>query len=230
MGTSRGNNVATLLGCKKMTTINIALHNALIADLKASAALANAQGKATSTRSQFNQELKNQGVKATDWLSPRGKDNGSTSSIEWYDSIRRLVLITTFKKNVKLFDSPVKSLDPLQKERKVKINRAIGSTMTDWAKSYCSYLEVGRDGLPVQDKPKANDSDLLAEAGVTGVATGDGTLDKQVKKLLEALVNIQKVDNPVHVNITKGLKQLRDAIATLTTNGPATERAFLRLQ
>ena len=151
-------------------------------------------------------------------MSPRGKDNGSTSIIEWYDGIRRLVLITTFKKDIKLFDSPVKSLDPLQKERKVKVNRAIGSTMTDWAKSYCAYLEVGRDGLPVQDKPKANDNDLLQEMGITEVATGDTSLDKQIKKLLEALVNIQKVDNPVHVNITKGLKELRGAIATLTTS------------
>tara|TARA_R110002153_G_scaffold166702_1_gene319226 strand:- start:289 stop:900 length:612 start_codon:yes stop_codon:yes gene_type:complete len=201
-----------------MTTINTALHNAIIADLKAGATLGKAQDKATSTRSQFNAELERQGVKATDWLSPRGKDNGSTSTIEWYDSIRRLVLITAFKKDTKLFDSPVKSLDPLQKERKVKTNRAIGSTMTDWAKSYCSYLEVGRDGKAIQDKPKANDNDLLQEMGITEVATGDGTLDKQVKKLLEALVNIQKVDNPVHVNITKGLKELRGAIATLTTN------------
>ena len=200
-----------------MTTINTALHNALIADLKAGAALGRAQDKATNTRSQFNQELDRQGVKATDWLSPRGKDNGSTSTIEWYDGIRRLVLITAFKKDTKLFDAPVKSLDPLQKERKVKVNRAIGSTMTDWAKSYCSYLEVGRDGKAIQDKPKAND-DLLQEAGIAGIATGDGTLDKQIKKLLEALVNIQKVDNPVHVDITKGLTELRGAIATLTTN------------
>ena len=200
-----------------MTTINTALHNALIADLKAGAALGRAQDKATNTRSQFNQELDRQGVKATDWLSPRGKDNGSTSTIEWYDGIRRLVLITAFKKDTKLFDAPVKSLDPLQKERKVKVNRAIGSTMTDWAKSYCSYLEVGRDGKAIQDKPKAND-DLLQEAGIAGIATGDGTLDKQIKKLLEALVNIQKVDNPVHVDITKGLNQLRGAISTLTTN------------
>ena len=201
-----------------MTTINTALHNALIADLKASAALTKAQDKQSNTRSMFNAELKNQGVKATDWLSPRGKDNGSTSSIEWYDGIRRLVLITTFKKDIRLFDAPVKSLDPLQKERKVKVNRAIGSTMTDWAKSYCSYLEVGRDGLPVQDKPKANDNDLLQEVGISEVATGDGTLDKQIKKLLEALVSIQKVDNAVHCDITKGLKQLRGAISTLTTN------------
>lgn len=201
-----------------MTTINTALHNALIADLKASSMLAKAQDKQSNTRSQFNQELDRQGVKATDWLSPRGKDNGSTSTIEWYDGIRRLVLITAFKKDTKLFDAPVKSLDPLQKERKVKVNRAIGSTMTDWAKSYCSYLEVGRDGLPLQEKTKSNDSDLLAEAGVTGVATGDTSLDKQIKKLLEALVNIQKVDNPVHVDITKGLNQLRGAISTLTTN------------
>ena len=200
------------------TTINTALLNAIIADLKAGAALTKAQDKATSTRSMFNAELKNQGVKATDWLSPRGKDNGSTSTIEWYDGIRRLVLITTFKKDTKLFDAPVKSLNPLQKERKVKINRAIGSTMTDWAKSYCSYLEVGRDGKPLQEKPKANDDDLLAEAGILEVATGDGTLDKQVKKLLEALVNIQKVEGAVHVNLTKGLKELRGAIATLTTN------------
>ena len=201
-----------------MTTINTALHNALIADLKASSMLIKAQDKQSNTRSQFNQELEKQGVKATDWLSPRGKDNGSTSSIEWYDGIRRLVLITAFKKDTKLFDAPVKSLDPLQKERKVKTNRAIGSTMTDWAKSYCSYLEVGRDGLPVQDKPKANDNGLLAEAGITEVATGDTTLDKQVKKLLEALVSIQKVEGEVHVNLTKGLKELRGAIATLTTN------------
>lgn len=201
-----------------MTTINTALHNALIADLKASLMLSRAQDKATNTRSQFNQELERQGVKATDWLSPRGKDNGSTSSIEWYDGIRRLVLITTFKKDIRLFDAPVKSLDPLQKERKIKVNRAIGSTMTDWAKSYCSYLEVGRDGKAIQDKPKTNDSDLLQEVGITGVATGDTSLDKQIKKLLEALVNIQKVDNPVHVDITKGLNQLRGAIATLTTN------------
>ena len=201
-----------------MTTINTALHNALIADLKAGAALGKAQNTATATRSMFNAELKNQGVKATDWLSPRGKDNGSTSSIEWYDGVRRLVLITTFKKDIRLFDAPVKSLNPLQKERKVKVNRAIGSTMTDWAKSYCSYLEVGRDGKAIQDKPKSNDSDLLAEVGITGVATGDGTLDKQIKKLLEALVSIQRVDNPVHVDITKGLKELRGAIATLTTN------------
>lgn len=201
-----------------MTTINTALHNAIIADLKAGAALTKAQDKQANTRSMFNQELEKQGVKATDWLSPRGKGNGSTSTLEWYDGIRRLVLITAFKKDIKLFDSPVKSLDPLQKERKVKTNRAIGSTMTDWAKSYCTYLEVGRDGKAIQDKPKANDNDLLMEAGITEVATGDGTLDKQVKKLLEALVNIQKVDNPVHVNITKGLKELRGAIATLTTN------------
>ena len=200
------------------TTINTALHNALVADLKASSMLAKAQVKQANTRSMFNQELEHQGVKATDWLSPRGKDNGSTSSIEWYDGIRRLVLITAFKKDTKLFDAPVKSLNPLQKERKVKVNRAIGSCMTDWAKSYCSYLEVGRDGKPLQEKPKANDSALLAEAGITGVATGDGTLDKQVKKLLEALVNIQKVDNAVHVDITKGLKELRGAISTLTTN------------
>ena len=200
-----------------MTTINTALHNALIADLKASSMLIKAQDKQSNTRSMFNAELKNQGVKATDWLSPRGKDNGSTSSIEWYDGIRRLVLITAFKKDTKLFDAPVKSLDPLQKERKVKINRAIGSTMTDWAKSYCAYLEVGRDGLPVQDKPKDNDS-LLVEAGIAAIATGDTSLDKQIKKLLEALVNIQRVDNPVHCDITKGLKELRGAIATLTTN------------
>ena len=200
-----------------MTTINTALHNALIADLKAGAALTKAQDKQSNTRSMFNAELKNQGVKATDWLSPRGKDNGSTSTIEWYDGIRRLVLITAFKKDTKLFDAPVKSLDPLQKERKVKVNRAIGSTMTDWAKSYCSYLEVGRDGKAIQDKPKG-DNGLLAEVGIAAIATGDGTLDKQVKKLLEALVNIQKVDNPVHVDITKGLNELRGAIATLTTN------------
>lgn len=201
-----------------MTTINTALHNAIIADLKASLTLSRAQSKMASTRSMFNAELEIQGVKATDWLSPRGKDNGSTSSIEWYDGIRRLVLITAFKKDIRLFDAPVKSLDPLQKERKVKVNRAIGSTMTDWAKSYCSYLEVGRDGLPLQEKTKSNDSDLLAEAGVTGVATGDTSLDKQIKKLLEALVSIQKVDNPVHCDITKGLKELRGAISTLTTN------------
>lgn len=200
-----------------MTTINTALHNAIIADLKAGAALGKAQDKQSNTRSMFNAELKNQGVKATDWLSPRGKDNGSTSTIEWYDGIRRLVLITAFKKDTKLFDAPVKSLDPLQKERKVKVNRAIGSTMTDWAKSYCSYLEVGRDGKAIQDKPKG-DNGLLAEVGIAAIATGDGTLDKQVKKLLEALVNIQKVDNPVHVDITKGLNELRGAIATLTTN------------
>tara|TARA_B110000908_G_C10159452_1_gene405287 strand:- start:52 stop:660 length:609 start_codon:yes stop_codon:yes gene_type:complete len=200
-----------------MTTINTALHNAIIADLKAGSALTKAQDKATSTRSQFNQELEKQGVKATDWLSPRGKANRSTSTIEWYDGIRRLVLITAFKKDTKLFDAPVKSLNPLQKERKVKVNRAIGSTMTDWAKSYCTYLEVGRDGLPVQDKPKG-DNDLLQEAGIEAIATGDGTLDKQVKKLLEALVSIQKVEGEVHVNLTKGLKELRGAIATLTTN------------
>ena len=201
-----------------MTTINTALHNAIIADLKASTMLTKAQDKATNTRSMFNAELKNQDVKATDWLSPRGKDNGSTSTIEWYDGIRRLVLITTFKRDIKLFDAPVKSLDPLQKERKVKVNRAIGSTMTDWAKSYCSYLEVGRDGKPLQEKTKANDNGLLQEAGIAAIATGDTTLDKQVKKILEALVSIQKVDNPVHVDVTKGLKELRGAIATLTTN------------
>ena len=75
-----------------MTTINTALHNAIIADLKAGDALGKAQDKQSNTRSMFNAELKNQGVKATDWLSPRGKDNGSTSTIEWYDGIRRLVV------------------------------------------------------------------------------------------------------------------------------------------
>lgn len=192
------------------TQINIDLHNAIVADLKAQQALVAAGAKATGTRTMFNETLETQGVKATDWLSPRGKNNGSTSTIEWYDGIRRLVLITQFKKDVKLFDCPVKSLNEAQKEKKIKVNRAIGSTITDWAKSYCAYLEVGRDGLPVPDKSKANDE--------AGVETGDKGLDKQVKKIMEAIVAIQKVESPVHVDITKGLKELRNAITTFTTN------------
>ena len=202
------------------------LHNAIVADIKASQAAKRANDKSEQVRDNFNGELDRLAIPVTHFLSPRGKDNGATSTLGWFDNMRRFVIDFEFKTDVMLFDSPVKSLSEAQKKRKKYVNQQLSSRINDWGKSYAAYLEVDRLGNKLVAKTDkqleaeklAAENELLESADIKAIETGDAKLDKSVKKLIEALVSIQANDgSTITVDVTKGVKMLRNAIGILTT-------------
>ena len=179
-----------------MTLTNITLSKAIAALI--SADVANVERSAKS-RFLVVDAMVAEGLRSTDWISPKAKDSGSTATPELFAALKASVIagFTTADQALIKVESKaaVAALKPEKAARRTYVQQQIGSRMKDYKNALKRREEAPQDGAGGRKRPAMDRFlDLMSKAINVLRTESDFTFDAPEMILrLQKEVNLAKV-------------------------------------